>query len=88
MGDFNFNASLCTEDSSSVSSSETIGAHEFKECVNTIEVIDVNQTRMCFAWKQRPNEDTCILKKIDCVMENDAFYETDEKYVREVNVEA
>ncbi|GJT35071.1 zinc finger, CCHC-type containing protein [Tanacetum coccineum] len=38
MDNFNFNASLCTEDSSSVSSSETIVTREFKECVDMIEI--------------------------------------------------
>ncbi|GKB94219.1 uncharacterized protein Tco_0980356 [Tanacetum coccineum] len=69
----NFNASLSIEDSSTGSSRFTIAMREFKECVDSIEVMDVNQTGMRFTWNQRPNEETGILKKLDRVMANEAF---------------
>ncbi|GKA96322.1 hypothetical protein Tco_0818417 [Tanacetum coccineum] len=59
MGDFN--ASLCLEDSSTGSSRITISMREFKECMDSIEVIDVNQTGMRFTWNQKPNAESGFL---------------------------
>nr|GEW20103.1 hypothetical protein [Tanacetum cinerariifolium] len=60
-----FNASLCLEDSSTGSSRITISMREFKECVDSIEVIDVNQTGMRFTWNQKPNAESAILSGAD-----------------------
>ncbi|GJY23686.1 uncharacterized protein Tco_0397344 [Tanacetum coccineum] len=62
MGDFN--ASLCLEDSSTGSSRITISMREFKECVDSIEVIDVNQTGMRFTWNQKPNAESDEFKGV------------------------
>ncbi|KAK1414733.1 hypothetical protein QVD17_30484 [Tagetes erecta] len=43
---------------------------EFRECVNNIEVIDINSTGLQYTWTQKPKRGIGILKKIDRVMGN------------------
>ncbi|PWA41814.1 RNA-directed DNA polymerase, eukaryota, Reverse transcriptase zinc-binding domain protein [Artemisia annua] len=54
-----------------------IAMREFKECVEVIEVFDVNRLRLQFTWNQKPRGTDGKLKKIDRVMANlactDAF---------------
>ncbi|XP_071687296.1 uncharacterized protein [Rutidosis leptorrhynchoides] len=65
MGDVN--ASLSIDDTSSGSSKSTIAMSEFKECVDNIQVTDINHSDFKYTWNQRPKSDTGILKKIDRV---------------------
>ncbi|PWA49466.1 RNA-directed DNA polymerase, eukaryota, Reverse transcriptase zinc-binding domain protein [Artemisia annua] len=50
---------------------------EFKECVEVIEVFDVNRSGLQFTWNQKPRGTDGKLKKIDRIMANlactDAF---------------
>ncbi|XP_071694872.1 uncharacterized protein [Rutidosis leptorrhynchoides] len=71
MGDFN--ASLSLEDSSTGGSKVTISMREFKDCVDNLNMVDVNHMGFRFTWNQRPNAEVGLLKKIDRVMANDAF---------------
>ncbi|GJT54711.1 hypothetical protein Tco_0989765 [Tanacetum coccineum] len=68
MGDFN--AALYIEDSFCGSSNINIAMREFRECVDNIEVSDVNSTGLHFTWNQKPNAETGMFKKIDRVMRN------------------
>nr|GEX31622.1 hypothetical protein [Tanacetum cinerariifolium] len=52
LGDFN--ASLYVDDTSIGPSSLDITMREFKECVETMEVIDVQRTGLHFTWNQKP----------------------------------
>nr|XP_043619797.1 uncharacterized protein LOC122591602 [Erigeron canadensis] len=65
-----FNAALLVEDSSIGSSSSTIAMREFSECVNDIEVRDINMSGLFYTWNQKPNGGMCILKKLDRVLAN------------------
>ncbi|GKB91554.1 RNA-directed DNA polymerase, eukaryota, reverse transcriptase zinc-binding domain protein [Tanacetum coccineum] len=47
--------------------------HEFKECVQAMEVSDVNCTGLHFTWNQKPKGSNGILKKIDRIMGNLKF---------------
>ncbi|GJT04882.1 hypothetical protein Tco_0839344 [Tanacetum coccineum] len=52
LGDFN--ASLFVDDTSIGPSSLDITMREFKECVETMEVMDVQRTGLHFTWNQKP----------------------------------
>ncbi|XP_071699645.1 uncharacterized protein [Rutidosis leptorrhynchoides] len=71
MGDFN--VSLDVEESSAESSRCTLAMREFRDCVDSINIVDINHSGFQFTWNQRPNSNTGILKKIDRVMANDHF---------------
>ncbi|GJR12678.1 hypothetical protein Tco_0795330 [Tanacetum coccineum] len=43
---------------------------DFKDCVNNIEVVDINSTGIHFTWNQKPKGRDGILKKLDRIMEN------------------
>ncbi|XP_071739660.1 uncharacterized protein [Rutidosis leptorrhynchoides] len=66
MGDFN--VSLDVEDSTVSSSCCTLTMHEFRECVDEINMLNVNHSGFHYTWNQRPNSLTGIFKKIDRVM--------------------
>ncbi|XP_022032683.1 uncharacterized protein LOC110933786 [Helianthus annuus] len=68
MGDFN--ASLFHDDSSTDSSSFSIGSREFRECVNSIEVFDVNSTGLHYTWTNNQQRGGTIFKKLDRTMCN------------------
>ncbi|XP_071704828.1 uncharacterized protein [Rutidosis leptorrhynchoides] len=53
MGDFN--TSLRLEESTNGSSTITITMREFHECVNDLNMEDVNYTGLQFTWNQRPH---------------------------------
>ncbi|GKF80121.1 RNA-directed DNA polymerase, eukaryota, reverse transcriptase zinc-binding domain protein, partial [Tanacetum coccineum] len=46
----------------------------FKECIDDIEVMDVQKTGLKFTWTQKPKGDDGVLKKIDHVMANLEFF--------------
>nr|GEV89991.1 reverse transcriptase domain-containing protein [Tanacetum cinerariifolium] len=71
MGDFN--ATLNIEDTFFGSSDINISMREFRECVETIEVRDVNSTGLHYTWNQKPKADTSMLRKIDRVLSNMLF---------------
>ncbi|GJS84492.1 hypothetical protein Tco_0751033 [Tanacetum coccineum] len=57
------------------SSTIDIAMREFKECVEEIEVMDVQRTGMKFTWNQKPRGVDGILKKIDRIMANLDFFD-------------
>ncbi|GJR69255.1 hypothetical protein Tco_0015320 [Tanacetum coccineum] len=74
LGDFN--ASLFIGDTSTGSSALDIAMREFKECVDHIEVVDVQSTGLQYTWNQKPKGTDGILKKLDCVMANIEFLDS------------
>ncbi|XP_022007491.1 uncharacterized protein LOC110906701 [Helianthus annuus] len=68
MGDFN--AYLFHDDTSTGASTYNIGSREFKECVNNIEVSDVNSTGVHYTWTNNQRQSGTILKKLDRIMCN------------------
>ncbi|GJV14190.1 hypothetical protein Tco_1359513 [Tanacetum coccineum] len=71
LGDFN--AALNLEDHSDGGYEPNAAMHEFKECVQAMEVSDVNCTGLHFTWNQKPKGSNGILKKIDRIMGNLKF---------------
>nr|XP_043615904.1 uncharacterized protein LOC122587803 [Erigeron canadensis] len=71
LGDFN--SSLDLEDSFSGTSTISIGMRDFKECVNSLEMFDINGSGLHYTWNQKPKKGIGILKKIDRVMGNIHF---------------
>ncbi|GJS03905.1 hypothetical protein Tco_0320413 [Tanacetum coccineum] len=71
LGDFN--ASLFLADSTARSSTIDIAMRDFKECVEAIEVTDVQCSGLQFTWNQKPKGSDGILKKLDHVMANLEF---------------
>ncbi|GJX68841.1 sodium/hydrogen exchanger 6 [Tanacetum coccineum] len=63
-----FNAALNLEDHSCGGYQPDIAMREFKECVQWIEVMDVNATGLHFTWNQKPKASKGILKKINRIM--------------------
>ncbi|GKB44590.1 RNA-directed DNA polymerase, eukaryota, reverse transcriptase zinc-binding domain protein [Tanacetum coccineum] len=53
LGDFN--ATLHLSESTASSSCIGVAMPEFKDCVNNIEVLDVQNTGLQFTWNQKPN---------------------------------
>ncbi|GJR06010.1 sodium/hydrogen exchanger 6 [Tanacetum coccineum] len=68
-----FNAALNLEDHSGGGYEPNIAIREFKECVQKIEVMDVNATGLHFTWNQKPKGSNGMLKKIDRIMCNIPF---------------
>nr|GEW31844.1 hypothetical protein [Tanacetum cinerariifolium] len=73
LGDFN--SSLFAGDSTAGSSVLDIAMRKFKECVENIEVMDVQRTGLQFTWNQKPKGNDGILKKLDRVMPNLEFHD-------------
>nr|GEU86161.1 hypothetical protein [Tanacetum cinerariifolium] len=71
LGDFS--ASLYVDDTSIGPSSLDITMREFKECVETMEVMDVQRTGFHFTWNQKPKGKDGILCKLDRVLANLEF---------------
>ncbi|GKC71869.1 RNA-directed DNA polymerase, eukaryota, reverse transcriptase zinc-binding domain protein [Tanacetum coccineum] len=72
MGDVN--VSLNLEDHSEGMSNFTQDMIDFQECINEIEIEDINSSGLHFTWiKSLLNPSSSILKKIDMVMGNNAF---------------
>ncbi|GJY94750.1 sodium/hydrogen exchanger 6 [Tanacetum coccineum] len=66
LGDFN--VALNLEDHSYGGYEPNIAMQELKECVQKMEVMDVNATGLHFTWNQKPKGYNGILKKIDRIM--------------------
>nr|XP_043630003.1 uncharacterized protein LOC122601302 [Erigeron canadensis] len=71
LGDFN--SALNLEDSLNGSSSISIRMRDFKECVDRIDVVDINSLGVHFTWNQKPKNGNGIFMKIDRVMGNVGF---------------
>ncbi|GKB66405.1 putative RNA-directed DNA polymerase, partial [Tanacetum coccineum] len=71
LGDFN--VALNIEENSSGTSSITCEMGDFKDCMEEIELSDLNQTGLHYTWNQRPNGEMGTLKKLDLIMGNTAF---------------
>ncbi|XP_021985819.1 uncharacterized protein LOC110882016 [Helianthus annuus] len=71
MGDFN--SALNLEDKSMGASSVSISMKEFQECVDNIEMFDINRSGLHFTWNQKPKKGIGLLKKIDRVLGNTEF---------------
>ncbi|GJV60156.1 hypothetical protein Tco_1466256 [Tanacetum coccineum] len=68
-----FNDALFLEDVAVGASSIDIAMREFKECVEEIEVMDVQRSGLQFTWTQKPKGKDGALKKIDRIMANLGF---------------
>ncbi|GJU89779.1 hypothetical protein Tco_1302202 [Tanacetum coccineum] len=68
-----FNVSLTTDDKSTGTSFVDTAMRDFQECVEDIEVTDVNSSGLRYTWNQKPSGMNGILKKIDRIMENLEF---------------
>ena len=73
VGDFNVTRQLL--DSSSGTSRLSRGMVDFNECMNFIEVQDINKNGLHFSWNQKLNGNNGILKKLDRVLGNFKFIE-------------
>nr|GEZ15461.1 hypothetical protein [Tanacetum cinerariifolium] len=71
LGDFN--ASLYLDDSTASGSSVDIAMRDFRDCVEYIEVIDIQRFGLQFTWSQNPKGSHGILKKLDRIMANLKF---------------
>ncbi|GKE83667.1 RNA-directed DNA polymerase, eukaryota, reverse transcriptase zinc-binding domain protein, partial [Tanacetum coccineum] len=71
LGDFN--VALNLEDSFASSSGLNAAMCDFKDCIQNIEVIDINSSGLHFTWNQKPRGGGGILKKLDRVMGNLEF---------------
>ncbi|GJX88338.1 sodium/hydrogen exchanger 6 [Tanacetum coccineum] len=71
LGDFNTAFNL--EDHSAGGYEPNAAMREFKDCVQAMEVGDVNSTGLYFTWNQKPKVSNGILKKIDRIMGNLQF---------------
>nr|GEU44033.1 hypothetical protein [Tanacetum cinerariifolium] len=71
MGDFK--APLNLEDHSCGGYELNVAMRYFKECVNRIEVMDINCIGLYFTWNQKPKGSNGVLKKIDRIMGNLKF---------------
>ncbi|GKA63930.1 sodium/hydrogen exchanger 6 [Tanacetum coccineum] len=68
-----FNVALNLLDHSCGGYEPNIAMREFKDCVQSMEVMDVNSTDLNFIWNQKPRGSNGILKKIDRIMDNLKF---------------
>ncbi|XP_022042079.1 uncharacterized protein LOC110944741 [Helianthus annuus] len=71
LGDFN--TALNMEDSLYGPSNHTIGMREFFDCIQHVELMDVQSHGLHFTWNQKPKEGIGVLKKIDRIMSNVKF---------------
>ncbi|GJQ99754.1 putative reverse transcriptase domain-containing protein [Tanacetum coccineum] len=63
LGDYN--AALTLDDMMTGTSIIDISMREFKECIDNIEVMDVQSTGLKFTWTQKPKGIDGVLKKLD-----------------------
>ncbi|GJR20775.1 hypothetical protein Tco_0969302 [Tanacetum coccineum] len=73
LGDFN--AALFMDDSTASGSNVDIAMREFRDCIEDIEVLDVQCTGLQYTWNQNPKGMNGMLKKLDRVMANIEFYD-------------
>ncbi|GJY89249.1 hypothetical protein Tco_0503877 [Tanacetum coccineum] len=71
LGDFN--AALFMDDSTASGSNVDIAMREFRDCIEDIEVLDVQCTGLQYTWNQKPKGMNGMLKKLDRVMANIEF---------------
>ncbi|GJV93480.1 reverse transcriptase zinc-binding domain-containing protein [Tanacetum coccineum] len=71
MGDFN--VSLYLEESTACGSNVDIAMRDFRDCVEDIEMLDVQSTGLRYTWTQKPKGGHGILKKLDRIMANLEF---------------
>ncbi|GJY71629.1 RNA-directed DNA polymerase, eukaryota, reverse transcriptase zinc-binding domain protein [Tanacetum coccineum] len=71
LGDFN--VALNLEDHSVGGYEPNAAMRDFKECVQAIEVVDINSIGLHLTWNQKPKGSNDILKKIDRIMGNLQF---------------
>ena len=71
LGDFN--SALHLEDKVTGSSVIDISMREFKECIDEVELVDINRSGLQFTWNQKPRGLDGTLKKIDRIMANLGF---------------
>ncbi|GKD05219.1 protein LAZ1 [Tanacetum coccineum] len=71
LGDFN--VALNMEDSFIGTSNMNSAMCEFKDCIENIEVFDINSSGLHFTWNQKPKGSGGILKKLDRIMGNIDF---------------
>ncbi|PWA40795.1 RNA-directed DNA polymerase, eukaryota, Reverse transcriptase zinc-binding domain protein [Artemisia annua] len=71
LGDFN--SALHLEDKVAGSSVIDISMREFKECIDEVELVDINRSGLQFTWNQKPRGLDGTLKKIDRIMANLGF---------------
>ncbi|KAK1407951.1 hypothetical protein QVD17_39579 [Tagetes erecta] len=60
-------------DKSMGTSSIDTAMRDFKECMDDIEMMDINRTGLHFTWNQKPRKGVGICNKIDCIMGNIEF---------------
>ncbi|KAK1431835.1 hypothetical protein QVD17_08545 [Tagetes erecta] len=68
LGDFN--STLNLDDQMAGPSKISLGMKEFRDCVNEIEVVDINASGVKYTWNQKPTSGIGIFKKLDRVMGN------------------
>ncbi|GJW11619.1 hypothetical protein Tco_1577446, partial [Tanacetum coccineum] len=68
-----FNVSLFADDRSTGTSTVDTGMRDFQDCVEAIEISDVNSSGLRYTWNQKPKGMDGVLKKIDRVMANLEF---------------
>ncbi|GJV28501.1 hypothetical protein Tco_1384949 [Tanacetum coccineum] len=68
LGDFN--VSLSIDDKSTGTSYVDTAIRDFQECVEDLEVMDVNSIGLRFTWNQKPCGADGVLNKIDRIMAN------------------
>nr|GEU82219.1 hypothetical protein [Tanacetum cinerariifolium] len=71
LGDFN--ACLDPAERSTGGSKFTTAMHDFRNCVEEIEVEDIAMTGLNFTWNKKPRKDDGLLKKLDGVLGNSHF---------------
>nr|GEW50943.1 hypothetical protein [Tanacetum cinerariifolium] len=71
--EMDFNAPLCVEDTSMGSSSLDVTMREFRDCVENMEVMDVQRTGLQYTWNQKPKGKDGILRKLNRVLANLKF---------------
>ncbi|XP_022040053.1 uncharacterized protein LOC110942586 [Helianthus annuus] len=71
MGDFN--CSLFLDDTLSGSSTNSIGMADFNECVNAIEVFDINSLGLHYTWTNKQQKHRAVFKKIGRILGNTKF---------------
>ncbi|KAK1427996.1 hypothetical protein QVD17_16799 [Tagetes erecta] len=71
MGDFN--CALNLEDKLLGTSSIDAAMRDFKECVDNIEMMDINGYGLHYTWNQKPKKGVGIRNKIDRIMGNVEF---------------
>ncbi|GKB59361.1 hypothetical protein Tco_0915547 [Tanacetum coccineum] len=68
-----FNAALNMEDSFSCSSRMNSAMCDFKDCIENIDVFDINYFGLHYTWNQKSKGNGGILKKLDRIMGNNEF---------------